>query len=78
MSFKAKIKRKNTGQIDTDTALIKGKLLECSFVDDCVLKERASCNLTEFPDFLNCPEYQTKKSNLFRNSKEYVKIKSVK
>ncbi len=78
MSFKAKVKDQNLGQIDTDTELSNGKLFECTFVDDCILKERVSCNLYEFPDFLNCTEYQAKKSHLFRNSKGYVKIKSVK
>ncbi len=66
------------GQIDASAELSSVEYLKCSFADDCVLKERTSCNLYEFPDFLNCPEYQAKKSNLFHNSKEYVKIKSVK
>ncbi len=76
MSFKAKVKDQNIWQIGTE--LSSGKLLECPFMDDCILKEKVSCNLYEFPDFLNCTEYQAKKAYLFRNSKEYVKIKSVK
>ncbi len=48
------------------TEISNDKLLECPFVDDCVLKEKVSCNTHEFPDFLNCTEYQVKKRNLFR------------
>ena len=76
MSFKAKVKDQNTGQIDTK--LTNVKLLKCPFIDNCILKERISCNLYEFPDFLNCKEYQAKKAHLFRDLKEYVIIKDVK
>ena len=76
MSFKAKVKDQNIGQIDTK--LTNVKLLECPFIDDCILKERISCNLYEFPNFLNCTEYQPKKAHLFRDLKEYVIIKDVK
>ncbi len=76
MSFKAKIRSQDTEIVKSQDILVK--YLKCPFIEDCLLMEKFSCFLLDFPDFLNCTEYQTKKKLLFQHVKEYTKIKSIK
>ena len=41
-----------------------GKPLLCPFADDCILKARVSCAQVNFPDFLQCTDYNAKKKIL--------------
>ncbi len=63
MSFKAKVKDQNTGQIDTK--LTNVKLLKCPFIDDCILKERISLIFMNFRIFLIAKSIKQKKHIYF-------------
>jgi len=54
MSFK--IKSSHQDSLD--------KPLECPFANDCILKARVSCAQVNFPDFLQCTDYDAKKKRL--------------